>query len=387
MIQVVKDTDTTTLSIRTYLNSNEKYLDIHFGWDDDIPQIMKKYKVDDVFLNVAKDNWESTDKLQTIASFVKRLRATNTIVNPKGIEYLENVEEMQLGFPTENLAKGIKLSFKNFHNLKNLVLDFHRGFSKDFTECTTIECLNIKNYPFKDLSHLSKMQKIESLGIGTSPKLHSLVGIQSLEQLKYLAIGSCKINAVNELCFLPKLASLGFYNIRGELDLSDLIKLENLEELTIESCKGISDFDFLAKLTNLKVLRIKKCISPENLDHLKSIQDLEFLEISGCKNISDLSFVKDLKTIKSLEIADMGKLPSLEFLYELPNLIQFDFAGTTLIESKDLTPLLDHKTLKKVLYYDKKAYNLTRKEVFSTLEKRYGKVDWLFPDSNAAAEN
>ena len=73
-----------------------------------------------------------------------------------------------------------------------------------------------------------------------------------------------------------------------------------------------------------------------------------------------------LKKLKVLCLNDCGSIENLDFLENFPNLIDFRFVDTIIL-SGDLSPILDHPSLRTVGFIDKKQYNFKCDQINSIL--------------------
>ncbi len=128
-----------------------------------------------------------------------------------------------------------KIDFSNFPKLEKLSFDW-RLKEENLDNVRTLRYLTIGKFKKKDLTYLSKLNKIESLGIFQS-QIKSLNGINELTNLKKLCIVLC-----------PKLSKL-----------DGISACENLEELIIANAKNINDINELSKLKKLRKIRIESC--------------------------------------------------------------------------------------------------------------------------------
>jgi len=80
---------------------------------------------------------------------------------------------------------------------------------------------------------------------------------------------------------------------------------------------------------------------------------LATLEFGHCPQITDHDHVSAIKSLKVLWFNHCGKVPSLRFLDALPDLEDFRFVGTEVLDG-DLNPCL---RIRSVGFFDKKSYS------------------------------
>lgn len=120
----------------------------------------------------------------------------------KGIKIIEHLPQLEvLGLQCKSAQK---IDLSNFSKLRVAKVTWAKGLSSIFM-CSSIEYLNIQNYPNSDLTALSNMVNLRSLYL-TSRKLESLKGIETCNNLEILDLYNCqKLVSLSgtELC--PKL--------------------------------------------------------------------------------------------------------------------------------------------------------------------------------------
>ena len=155
-------------------------------------------------------------------------------------------------------------------------------------------------------------------------------------------------------------------------------KMEGLEELVgINSAiylelnfSNIKQFSGISKLGKIKRLELSYCLKLERDNGLSELKDdIEWLHINTSKNFIPTKDLFDLHKLKVLCLNSCGPLESLHFLRAMPNLLDFRFVDTNIIDG-DLTPLLEHPTLVNVGFLDKRHYNLKRKDADSYFSEK-----------------
>lgn len=121
---------------------------------------------------------------------------------------------------------------------------------------------------------------------------------------------------------------------------------------------NVKDFEGIKKFRNLKRLELLSCVKLESDRGLSQISDsLEFLYISGSKKFKFSNELLKLKKLKVLCLNRCGSIESLDFLGEFPNLIDFRFVDTNVLDG-NLNPILEHPTIRAAGFLNKRHYNL-----------------------------
>ncbi|MFB7142842.1 hypothetical protein ACFCYN_24930 [Gottfriedia sp. NPDC056225] len=157
-------------------------------------------------------------------------------------------------------------------------------------------------------------------------------------------------------------------------------KLRNLEHLPIPESllylelnwSNIHNFIGIEKLTNLKRLELHYCTKLESDLGLTGIADsLEHLFIDHSKKFIPNEELFSLKNLRVLCLNSCGNLEDLNFLNQFPNLIHFRFADTNVLNG-DLTPILNHPTIRSVGFLNKKHYNIKNEKMYELLREKNG---------------
>ena len=98
---------------------------------------------------------------------------------------------------------------------------------------------------------------------------------------------------------------------------------------------------------------------------------LEILHIQQSKKIRGLAEIAHLSCLKVLRLNSCGSLPNIRFIKDLPNLLDFRFGDTTILDG-DLTPILEHPTLRSVGFFNKRHYNYSSEKIDAILRPKAG---------------
>jgi len=152
-------------------------------------------------------------------------------------------------------------------------------------------------------------------------------------------------------------------------NLSETDKLLYLE-LNWANIKNLTG---LEKLNNLKRLELHYCTKLEDDKGLSKISDsLEFLHINQSKKFKFTDELLKLKKLKVLCLNTCAPIENLNFLSDFPNLIDFRFVNTNILDG-NLKPILEHPTIRTVGFLNKKHYNYKAEEIKQKLENKFDK--------------
>ena len=120
-------------------------------------------------------------------------------------------------------------------------------------------------------------------------------------------------------------------NLKDFPSLPMLVDL-GLIQANICSLEGISRFGALKRLELAYLSKLQW------LDELAQLP-LEVLDCQNCKKLQRHEVVRELNSLRVLMFNDCGEIPTLSFLNEMPNLEEFRFVNTNIIDGS-LRPLL-----------------------------------------------
>ncbi|WP_368505022.1 hypothetical protein AB3N04_05070 [Alkalihalophilus sp. As8PL] len=135
---------------------------------------------------------------------------------------------------------------------------------------------------------------------------------------------------------------------------------------------NIRDFMGIEKLTKLKRLELHYCTKLEKDDGLATAAgNLEYLHINQSKKFIPTNELYSLKHLRVLCLNACGSLESLSFLNKFPNLIDFRFVNTNVLDG-DLSPIVEHPTIRSAGFLNKKHYNIPAEKMATLLEEKNG---------------
>ncbi|TDE49125.1 hypothetical protein [Flavobacterium sp. GT3P67] len=130
---------------------------------------------------------------------------------------------------------------------------------------------------------------------------------------------------------------------------------------------NFKDLAGINKFEKLKRLELHYCTKLENDYNISSLKDtLEFLHINQSKKYTPTAELFELKKLKVLCLNACGPIENLNFLSNFPKLVDFRFVDTNILDG-DLTPILEHPTIRTVGFLNKRHYNYSDKHLKSIL--------------------
>ncbi|PZD93131.1 hypothetical protein DNH61_24680 [Paenibacillus sambharensis] len=160
-----------------------------------------------------------------------------------------------------------------------------------------------------------------------------------------------------------------WYHKNKTRDLSNIPASSRLLYLEL-NWSNIHNLNAIDRYSNLKRLELHYCTKLQNDSGLSNIsKTLEHLHINQSKKLEISVELLSLKNLRVLCLNDCGQLENLTFLKEFPNLIDFRFVNTSVLDG-DLVPIVEHPTLRTVGYLNKRHYNIRENELESKLKEK-----------------
>lgn len=130
---------------------------------------------------------------------------------------------------------------------------------------------------------------------------------------------------------------------------------------------NVKDFQEVEKFGNLKRLELHYCTklkSDLGIAHLS--KSLQYLHINQSKKFTFNENLLCLKELRVLCLNACGSIDNLSFLKHFPNLIDFRFVNTNVLDG-NLTPIIEHPTIRTVGFLNKRHYNYKDDQLKSEL--------------------
>ena len=184
-----------------------------------------------------------------------------------------------------------------YPNIERVDLIVHPQFNP-FPENIIQEMVEI----FPDLVHL----RVDQFTIND-------VCVQDLKKLKKFKDLEIIGDSLSQMDFLNDL-NLKRLTIDGfSKDISEHLKLSNLEEINLKNLNQLSHLLFLKNCLNLKTVRIENCQNIEDFSILEKISNLKELHLSDCEDVN-LDFLGKIKGLEKLTLINCGNyIENIEF--------------------------------------------------------------------------
>lgn len=113
------------------------------------------------------------------------------------------------------------------------------------------------------------------------------------------------------------------------------------------------------------------CVKLENDNGISQLGgNLEFLHINLSNKFKFTDELLGLKKLRVLCLNACGPIDSLDFLNNFPNLIDFRFVNTNVLDG-NLKPILDHPKIRTVGFLNKRHYNYQDDRIKLELENKF----------------
>ena len=207
--------------------------------------------------------------------------------------------------------------------------------------------------PVNDISPIYTLRNVKELIIGYEQGAVDFHGFPELKKFtgdwnnKHILCKDSKLEEINFSGFKPK-----------EKNLKELLTQVNLRSLTLIQTNIVS----LVDISNLKELeKVSISYAPKliNVSELTKLNDLHYLEFDNCKNVNFYEIAKKLINLRHLMYHSSKSLPDIGFIDFIPNLEEFRFVDTNILDG-NLEPCLK---LKKVGFNNKRHYTHKAEEI------------------------
>jgi hypothetical protein len=220
---------------------------------------LKSRNVVDLELNTAK-GWSGN--LNFLAE-LPSLKKLNLIGNCSDADLSQIQDLTELTDLSLSTYSKTKIDFRLFPKLTRCSLEWHKGFSTIF-EVKGLKKLFLSRYNNASSAEFEKLKELEELSLKVT-SIKDLSGISKLNKLRFLLLG-----------LATKLTSL-----------ESIECLSKLEELQIYSCNKIGSIHPVSALQHLQTLFIIDSVNIESLKPIDSIKELKTILLYGTTNIAD----------------------------------------------------------------------------------------------------
>ena len=238
------------------------------------------------------------------------------------------------------------------------------SFLKDHKQITHLKIIDT---PKDNLSPIEELTNLECLEISCATKEH--IAFNKLTNLK-----ECFLSWWNQAHAIFDCHSLVKLYLDGLKikDYQPLGNLTNLKCLTIgnSTFNNLADISALKKLEKLELLNCRRLTE---LSELIGFSELVWLVIDGSSKIYDVSPLSKLKKLKVLNLSTNKNIKSISPLIHCRELRAFAFAGSTIVEDGDLSPLTELPHLSMLMFAGRRNYS-------HKLIKRWSWMNYDNPD-------
>jgi len=134
---------------------------------------------------------------------------------------------------------------------------------------------------------------------------------------------------------------------------------------------NIKNFNCFQNFTKIKRLETHYCPKLETDNGLSKFSDtIEFLHINQSKKFIFSDELLQLNKLKVLCLNACAPIENLDFLKNFPQLIDFRFVDTKVLDG-NLSPILEHPTIRTVGFLDKKHYNIKSDNLKMEIESKF----------------
>jgi hypothetical protein len=204
--------DMSNFEIRDDEQGIGKVLILKGAWSDDVASYMR---ANDIYALRLTDSFGFKGHDISFLSNLSFLKSLEIYCwEAKGLKVIESLPKLEvLGLQCKSSQK---IDFSNFNNLRVALITWSKGLSS-LLDISSIEVLNIQNYPHTNLEPISSISQLKNLYL-TSRKLETLNGIEQLQSLLKLDLYNC-----------PSLVSLAGTEL-----------CSNLKTIETEACNRVS---------------------------------------------------------------------------------------------------------------------------------------------------
>lgn len=231
----------------------------------------------------------------------------------------------------------------HYHGYDNLQdVDF-------LSDCRNLTHLNLED-PFKDLSALNQLENLHTLRLHPKSVWHDF---SRFPQLTVLTAGYGQ--SFNGLAACRALDTLKLRHVNAVTgDLSDLLAHGQLRQLALVDGQ-IQSLSGIEKIAQLECVELSYMNNLTDLNGLLSLAKLQSLELYSNANAVSVDVIRLLLNLRVLKIFEGGDIANLRFIQDLPELEELSFVSTDIIDG-DMSPLMQHPTLRRVSFLDKSHY-------------------------------
>lgn len=256
-----------------------------------------------------------------------------------------------------NDNEGYGATVGHYHGYDNLHdIDF-------LADCPKLTHVNLED-PFKDVSALEQLEHLHTLRLHPKIVWHDFSRFQNLT---VLTAGYGQSFHGLEACHALETLKLRQVNaVTG--DLTDLVNHRNLRQLALVDGQ-IQSLNGIEKIAQLERIELSYMTTLTDLNALLSLANVYSLELYSNANAVNSDVIRLLLNLRVLKVFEGGDVRSLRFINDLPELEELSFVSTNIVDG-DLSPLLQHPTLRTVSFLDKPHYSHQFSDINAHLAKK-----------------
>lgn len=185
--------------------------------------------------------------------------------------------------------------------------------------------------------------------------------LSNLPHLRTLAVDWTALDLAGGYGAALRVLSIHGYG-RGGLDDLVVDGCDRIEYLSIVRSRALRDLNALGAFRSLSRLELYGCQRLTAFSPLALLPSLRHLEIEACRRLRTPDGLMP-PNIESLVVTDCGTLDSVKALLAYSTLQRVALNGDTLVEDRDLTPLLQLPLLHSVLVASRRGYRPSATEI------------------------
>lgn len=271
----------------------------------------------DFFREMVEVIWDKAYRTITAEEYAS-LTALEIDRDAQAIYYQIGTEEPQ----TLTFLDGSGMDFSDlacFTGLEWLYLDTSL-YEGDLDGLNNLYSVYSDNTISEMLEIIPNPENIYELGVEDSIFEDSLAGIEQFKNLEYLTVDYRSLEDISALLSLPYLRELTLIDCNSVTDYSPLMSLTELEHLSIQS-NQLKTIDFVKVMPNLISFAVEDS-QITKLDALETCTGLTNLYLMDNYNVTDYSVISKLTNLTSLTFSASYDdiLPSLAELTQLQDL-------------------------------------------------------------------
>lgn len=227
-------------------------------------------------------------------------------------------------------------------------------FLKDVvSELDGIEELQLVNHVLSSDGGASALSNLRALGLETYSK-DRIDFAQSFPKIERLSFNWRPSGGTAFDATTLKSLSISGYPLA---DLNPLARLGGLHALRLDNSRHLRSLSGVEGLDLIRILSLRDDRALTDIGRLSATHhSLSEFELNACRKVTDITALERHRDLRRVVLIDCGRITSIGPLVDLPELEEFWFYGTTVIDDGDMTPLLRMAALKRVSFAPRSHY-------------------------------